>query len=231
MAAASPFPNPPPPRASRRPPAGPARVRKSAAFELHIDPFHQAAQVCPGSFGQMPQGHFQVVPAVLDLDAGTLAGAGQLSSRLLECPLELAEGIGNRVRPEVLGLNTAYRRPSPSRCTRVSTDRHVPGRLLPLSADGRGTPTRHRPFGSEPCRHPATARALGGGRRTRPRLTERPAGEQPAGRLTARGERAGSAGGGRRCGRRARPVRCGRRVTARVRAAARGSPLRCTREW
>lgn len=117
----------------------------------------------------------------VDLDADTLAGAGQLSSRLLECPLEPAEGIGNRVRPEVLGLNTAYRRPSPSRYTRESTDRHVPGRPLPLNADGRGTPTRHRPFGSEPCRHPATARALGGGRRTRPRLTERPAGEQPAG--------------------------------------------------
>lgn len=108
----SPFPNAPPPPSTRRPCAHPTGVGKGTTFELHVDPLHQAAQICSGSCGQIQQSHFQVVSAVLDLDTGALGRAGQISSRLLEGPLEPAESGSDRVRPELFGLNTSHRCPS-----------------------------------------------------------------------------------------------------------------------
>lgn len=160
---ASPFPNAPPPPAPRRPLAHPTRVGKSATFELPVDPLHQAAQIRSGPSGQMPQGQFQVISGVLDLDAGTLGRASQIASRLPESPLETAESNSNCVRPQVFGLNTSHRCPSSSRHTRNSTDRRVLGWPPPLGAEGLGAPTRHRPFGSESWRHSVTTRVLGNG--------------------------------------------------------------------
>lgn len=159
---ASSFPNAPPPPAPRGPLAHPPRIRESAALELRVDPLHQAAQIRPGSCGQVPQGHFQVVSTVLDLDAGILVRALQVTPRLPEGPLEAAESHSDGVGPQMIGLNTPHRCPSSSRYGRNPADRRILGGPPPLGADGLRAPTRHCPFGSEPCRHPATAgRAAG----------------------------------------------------------------------
>lgn len=109
----SPFPNTPPPPAPGCPFARPARVREGATLEFDVYLLHQSSQVGSGSCGEASQGVFQIVSAIFDLDARTLARPGQISSWLSEGPLESAESVGDGVRPHELGFNPADRCPGP----------------------------------------------------------------------------------------------------------------------
>jgi hypothetical protein len=56
----------------------------------------------------VPQGYFQVVSTVLDLDAGTFVGFVEETPRLPEGALEAEERNSNGVGPQMFGLNTPH---------------------------------------------------------------------------------------------------------------------------
>jgi hypothetical protein len=153
------FPDTPPPPATSRPFAHPARIRQCTALELVVDPFHQPAQICSGTARKATHNLLKVVASILDLQARLPdLGRVQIPPWLSERPLETGQCFGDNVWPQPLVLHPPDRCTGPSRNATDAMDDNMLARPPPLSADGLRTPTRHRPFGSEPCAHCSTER-------------------------------------------------------------------------
>lgn len=144
-------------------------LRQGAALEFLIDARDQSTQVLFGSGRKVQHRPLQIVTSVFHLYPRRAdLGGVQVAARLLEGPLEPRERIRDRVGPHLLVFDPADRCTSPRGDTADPQDRILPSWPPPLCADGLGTPTRHRPFGST-SGHPATAGHLDGPRFTHPR--------------------------------------------------------------